>query len=409
MKTLYLECTTGAAGDMITAALFELLPDKAAFLEKMNALGRGISVAAERAKSHGIAGTHMAVRVHGAEEHQDEQAHHHAHEHHHEHEHEHDHEHHHHYALAEVRAVIDGLEVPAAVKERAYAVYDTIAQAESRAHGESVEMIHFHEVGALDAVADVVGACYAMHLLAPERVVVSPVCTGFGHVRCAHGLLPVPAPATAFLLEGAPSFAGEMEGELCTPTGAALLRALAQDFGQRPAMTVAQTGIGLGTKDFGNVSCVRAFLGEADEDAADEVTEIVCNLDDMTPEAVSCAMEKLMELGALDVAAVPAAMKKGRPGHMLHVIVRKADEETVARAILRETTTYGLRFLPCRRMKLSYSFDLAQTPYGEVRLKYASGWGVHKVKPEYEDVAELAREAGVPFNEVWLAAMREAK
>lgn len=397
MKTLYLECAMGAAGDMLTAALYELLPDRQAFLDKMNALGaQGITLEAQSVTSHGIAGTHMSVRVHGEEEHCGG---HHGHEHGH-------HHGHHHYSLADVRSMIDGMELPGEVKNRAWAVYDAIAAAESRAHGEPVEMIHFHEVGALDAIADVVGACYALHLLAPEKVIVSPVRTGYGTVRCAHGLMPVPAPATAFLLEGVPCYAGDVEGEMCTPTGAALIKTFADAFGEKPLMTVRAVGHGMGTKDFGAANCVRAFLGDTEGDLTDAVTELACNIDDMTAEALAYAMERIMAAGALDVSAVPAVMKKGRPGHILYVLADREKAEDIARAVLRETATNGVRMHDCRRMKLSYSFETVETPYGQVRIKRVAGWNTGRAKPEYEDVAILAKEKGVPFHEVWQAAIK---
>ena len=265
MKTLYLECSMGAAGDMLMAALYELLDDQPAFLRKMQELGlHGVQVTAEPAKTCGIAGTHMRVTVHGEEEHEpdahehdhhhddhDHEHHHHhhddhEHEHHHHHhhdDHEHDHHHahehghhHHHATPGHIAEVIDGLNLPDAVKQHARAVYDAIAQAEAKAHGCPVGDVHYHEVGALDAVADVTGVCYAMYLLGVDRVVVSPVHVGSGTVRCAHGIMPVPAPATANLLAGVPVYGGSVQGELCTPTGAALLTHFADAFEKMSVM-----------------------------------------------------------------------------------------------------------------------------------------------------------------------------
>ena len=289
MKTLYLECNMGAAGDMLMAALYELLPQaqKDVFWDTMNRLLPGVTVTPRQAVTCGIAGTHMEVTVHGQEEHshdvalgtvQDtvhdhvhETAHdeaHHGHEHHHEHEHEHDHghehhhdhdhghHHHHHASPADIAAILAGLDVPEAVKSNAKAVYDRIAAAEAKAHGVPVTQIHFHEVGALDAVADVTGVCLAMHLLAPDRVVASPVHVGSGQVRCAHGIMPVPAPATANLLTGIPTYGGEIRGELCTPTGAALLAHFCESFGPQPAMAV--TAVGIGEMGIGNTTSTAA-------------------------------------------------------------------------------------------------------------------------------------------------------
>ena len=268
MKTLYIECAMGCAGDMLTAALYELLSDgqKAAFLEKMNGLGLpGVRVAAEAASTCGIAGTHMAVTVHGQEEG----------DHDHDHHHDHGHGHHHHASPDHIRGLIDGMDLPEAVKEKARGVYDAISLAEAKAHGCPVGEVHYHEVGALDAVADVVGACYALWLLAPERVTASPVHVGSGTVRCAHGVMPVPAPATANLLTGVPAYGGEVLGELCTPTGAALLVNFAQSFGPMPPMRLLSTGCGVGRKVFDRPNCVRAMLGEGEEGANGEILELV--------------------------------------------------------------------------------------------------------------------------------------
>jgi len=402
MRTLYIECSMGVAGDMLTAALYELLPDKAAFLEKMNGLNlHGVHMHADTVRKSGIAGTHISVHVHGEEEHSHD---HHEGEHHH---HHHSHSHHH-YSLKDVQDIISGLDIPAEVKDKAFGVYDAIAKAESRAHGTEVEMVHFHEVGAMDAIADVVGACYALHLIAPEKVIVSPVRTGYGQVHCAHGIMPVPAPATAYLLEGVPSYAGDIKGEMCTPTGAALIKTFADSFGEKPLMAVSAIGYGMGTKDFGAANCVRTFLGETEEHNDDTVIELACNIDDMTAEALAYAMERIMDAGALDVSAVPATMKKGRAGHILYVMAKPETAEDIAKAILQHTRTNGVRMHECRRMKLSYEFKTAKTSYGDVRMKCAEGYGVNRSKPEYEDVARLAKENNVPFYKVWEEAIKNS-
>lgn len=284
MKTLYIECNMGAAGDMLMAALYDLLEDQQGFLNTMNGLGLpGVHVEAQKGVTCGIAGTHMAVTVHGEEEKEPVEAHghdhhdhhhdhdhhdhdhHHAHDHHDHHDHDH-HDHHHHATPGHIAEIIDALPLPQVVKAQARGVYDRIAQAEAAAHGCPVGDVHFHEVGALDAVADVTGVCYALHLLQPERILVSPIHVGSGTVRCAHGVMPVPAPATAQLLTGIPYYTGQIRGELCTPTGAALLAQFAESFGPMPIMRVQKVGIGIGTKTFEQANCVRAFWGEtADE------------------------------------------------------------------------------------------------------------------------------------------------
>ena len=256
MKTLYLECSMGAAGDMLMSALWEIIPNKQGFLEKMNSLGLpGVHIEAEETVKSGVKGTHMKVTVYGDEElslgendHVHEEHHHHG---------------HHHTGISDINGIIDGTDLSDKVKKDAKAVYAMLADAESRVHGESMEHIHFHEVGTLDSVADVLGVCLLMDMIGAEKTVVSPVHMGSGYVRCAHGILPVPAPATALLLEGVPSYSGNIEGELCTPTGAALLKYFADEFGSMPVMSSESIGYGMGTKEFERLSCVRAFLGES--------------------------------------------------------------------------------------------------------------------------------------------------
>lgn len=396
----------GAAGDMLMSALYELLEDQEAFLDQMNHLGLpGVRLEAEKGKTCGIAGTHMRVTVHGKEELPGDCEHeHHRHEHeHHHHEHE-----HHHATPGHIGDLIDGLELPKRVKEEARAVYDAIARAEAKAHGCPVGDVHFHEVGALDAVADVTGVCYCLYLLKPERIIVSPVHVGSGTVKCAHGVMPVPAPATANLLEGVPCYGGEIRGELCTPTGAALLTHFADDFGPMPLMKTGGVGIGIGTKEFAQANCVRIFLGETEEEkevgvdkANGMITELVCNIDDMTPEALAYACSRLLELGALDVYTTPGTMKKGRPGHVLTVLCSTDQEEKMAGHILAETTTNGLRVRRCQKYFLEPGSRQAQTRWGEIRVKTARGFGILHEKPEYEDVAKIAKEQGLPYQKVW--------
>ena len=260
MKTLYLDCSMGAAGDMLTAALLELHPNPDAILARLGDLHLpGVTVAAEPAENGGVRGTHMAVTVHGEAE-------------------EDEHHHHHHATPATISHLLSHLNLPGAVRSRVQRVYDRIAKAESKAHGVPVSEIHFHEVGALDAMADIAAVCLLMDALRPDRVVVSPICVGAGSVRCAHGVLPVPAPATARLLTGAPIYGSDFPGELCTPTGAALLMEFATAFGAMPPMTLEKVGVGIGSKTFPKANCLRAFLGETPE-APDTVFELLCTVD----------------------------------------------------------------------------------------------------------------------------------
>lgn len=417
MKTLYLDCGMGAAGDMLTAALLELLPDPAAFLRELNGLGLpGVRVTSAPAVKCGVTGTHVSVTVDGVEEeshdhhsHDHDHAHHHdhdhAHEHGHEHHHEHDHGHshggeHHHSSLHEIEHLVrDHLDLPEPVRADILAVYGLIAQAESHAHGVPVPEIHFHEVGTLDAVADVTAVCLLLHRLAPEEIVVSPVHVGSGQVRCAHGILPVPAPATAHILRDVPIYGGSVKGELCTPTGAALLKHFATRFGDLPVMRVQSIGYGMGSKDFEAANCVRALLGET-AGSAGRVVELSCNVDDMTGEQLGFAMDRLLEAGALDVYQVPIGMKKSRPGVLLRVLCRPEDRETLAAAMFRHTSTLGIREAELGRFVLDRQIETMETPWGPVRRKTAAGYGVTRSKYEYEDLARIAAQRGVGIAQV---------
>lgn len=315
-------------------------------MKRLNGLGiPGVTYHREQAEKCGITGTHITVTVDGHAEGE--------HDHEHDHHHEHDHEHHHHHSgMEEIGHLIGHLPVSEKVRADIRAVYDSIAQAESHVHGVPVTDIHFHEVGTMDALADIAAVCLLLHRLGPEQIIASPVCTGSGQVRCAHGLLPVPAPATALLLQGVPVYSGTIRAELCTPTGAALLKHFVTRFGEMPVMTVNTVGYGMGTKEFDTANCLRAFWGET-ENTDNQVWELNCNLDDMTAESIAFAMEVLLRAGALDVWAAPITMKKSRLGTLLTVLCRPADREEMVALLLRHTTTIGVREHACRRYTLS--------------------------------------------------------
>ena len=396
MKVLYLDCSMGAAGDMLMAALYELLDDPGAFLDAMRALGLpGIEISAEPAAKCGITGTHMKVLVHGEEEldalHETMHAH--------EHGHAHEHTHHHHTSLSDIEHLLSHLALAQPVREDALAVYRLIADAESKVHGSPIDQIHFHEVGTLDALADVVGVCLLMHLLSPAAVYASNVHVGCGQVRCAHGILPVPAPATALLLEGIPIYGGAIQGELCTPTGAALLRHFVTTFGALPAMRLLKSGYGMGTKDFPAANCVRAMLGEQDA-PEEEILELSCNLDDCTGEQIGFAMEQLFDAGALDVYTTPVGMKKNRPGVLLSCMCRPSDRETMTELLFRHTTTLGVREASFRRRTLARQSKTVTTPDGDVRVKISSGYGITRQKAEFEDLAKIARKTGKSLQDI---------
>ncbi len=465
MKTLYLDCSMGAAGDMLTAALLELCPEPEKFVERLNKIGiPGVTYQAEKAVKCGITGTHMTVKVKGqteesvdyhAEESDVAKVHHHhgeadeevyhnhaeeiheakGHNHHEEachchaeesdiimehkhHEEIHDageshatphhhhgeqenhhteenhaahHHHHEHHNMQNIRDIVSGLDLSEDVRRDVLNVYELIAQAESHVHDRPVDEIHFHEVGTMDAVADVTAVCLLMRELNVERVVASKVHVGSGQVHCAHGILPVPAPATAWLLRDIPTYGGQIRGELCTPTGAALLKYFVDEFKSQPPMKVQRIGYGCGQKDFEMANCVRAMIGETEEKSED-VLELCCNLDDMTPEAIGFAMDELFAAGALDVYTTPAGMKKNRPGVLLTCLCRIEQREEIVRLLFLHTTTLGVREKVCSRYTLERSTNNVHTEYGTVRVKNVTGWGVSRKKPEYDDIAKIARE-----------------
>ena len=427
MKTLYLECAMGASGDMLMGALLELIDDADGFIRRMNALNLpGVAVTRTPSEKCGILGTHVEVSVHGQQEQSLDVDEGHGHDHHHEHDHNHDHDHdhhhdhnhghnhdhdhhhghshHHHAGMEEIASIIEHLDVSGRVKKDALAVYRLIAEAESKAHGRPVSQVHFHEVGALDAVADVVGVCLLVETIGPDAVVASPIHVGSGQVRCAHGILPVPAPATAHILQGVPVYGGAVRGELCTPTGAALIKHFASSFGPMPAMTLQAVGYGMGSKDFEAANCLRACLGERLEEG-DRVCELSCNLDDITGEALGYAQERLWEAGALDVYTTAIGMKKGRPGVMLTCLARPEQAQSLAELMLQHTTTLGVRRRELTRYTLERTVETVQTEFGPIGLKCARRSGQMQAKPEYEDVARAAREHGRPFEEVARAAL----
>ena len=295
-----------------------------------------------------------------------------------------------------MRGRIEALTLPETVRADALAVFDSIAEAESKAHGEPVDHVHFHEVGSLDALADVSCVCALLAELAPDRVVASPPNAGGGTVRCAHGVLPVPAPATANLLAGLPWRGDDpAAGELLTPTGAALLRRFVAGWGPMPEMRTDRVGVGLGHRETpGRANAVRAFLGEEPAPAAGgpngRVVELKANLDDMTGEDLAFACERIRGAGALDVALAPLLMKKGRPGHLLLALAAPERADAVAAAILRETSTFGVRRTDCARYELARSVREADG----LRVKRGEGYGAAKEKPEFEDRARAARASG---------------
>lgn len=409
MKTLFLNLGMGAAGDMLTAALYELLEDdeKKEFIEKINSVGipKTIVSATDSTKC-GIVGTHITVKIDGEEEESVDVAkeHHHSHDHeHHNHEaadhHDHINAHHSHNDMSSIEEIVAGMSVSERVKSDVIEVYKLIADAESHVHGVPVSQIHFHEVGSMDAVCDVTAVCYLIEKLGIEKITATPVHVGSGNVRCAHGILPVPAPATAFILNGVPIYGGGIKGELCTPTGAALLKHFVSSFEGMPTMVVEKTGYGMGKKDFPAANCVVAMLGES-ENKKEEVIKLDCNLDDMTPERISFAMERLFEEGALDVYTTSIGMKKSRQGLLLSVLCKEEDRESIVQTIFKYTSTIGIRENIMARYTLARRVENIETSLGNVRIKHSTGYGVDREKYEYEDLAAIAREKKLSIEEV---------
>jgi len=371
MRTLYIDCGMGAAGDMLTAALWELIPNREEFVHRMNTLGLpGIAVTAEKSIKCGITGTHFRVKVHGEEE--SELMH-----------------DHHHGSMEDIRSIVSSLPIPTMVKLDIMTVYNELAEAESHVHGVPVNQIHFHEIGTMDAIADITAVCLLMHELKADKVIASPVHVGSGSVRCAHGILPVPAPATAYILRNIPIYGGRIQGELCTPTGAALLKHFVDDFGEMPTMTVKGIGYGMGKKNFDRANCIRVMLGET-TDKSDSIVELSCNIDDMTGEMIGFALEHFMKQGALDVFTVPIGMKKSRPGILLTVLCREEDKERFIHLIFKHTTTLGIREKNCNRYTLERRTETVDTPLGQIRQKISSGYGIRRSKFEYDDIAKAA-------------------
>lgn len=385
MKTLYFDCGMGAAGDMLAAALLELVPDGDDILEELNNLGiPKVTLGREQSSKCGICGTHFSVKVGEVEEGEDS--------------HDHSHMHHHHSGMHEIEHIISHLKLSEKIKKDVLAVYKLIAEAESHVHGVPVTEIHFHEVGTMDAVADITAVCFLMDRISPDRVAASPIHVGSGEVRCAHGILPVPAPATAYLLRGLPIYGGSIRGELCTPTGAALLKYFVTRFGEMPVMKVDAIGYGMGKKDFDRANCVRTMLGET-ADQREEVVELSCNVDDMTAEEIGFAMEQLFEKGAAEVYTLPAGMKKSRPGTLIRVICKEGEKEEMAALLFKHTTTLGIRETVMQRYVLKRSLVTIDTPYGRVRRKDSTGYGVKRSKYEFDDLSRIAREKGVSLRE----------
>lgn len=428
-KILYYDCSVGIAGDMNLGALVDLGVPVEYVREGLSLLGldeplefdvweeERAGIKGKRIKVRGVEewveddaeGSHPHEGDHGHAGHTHAEGAAHGHGHaphvHHDEGHSHHgqgsahHHHHEHRTFREIAALIERSGLSEGVKRRALAIFRTIAEAEAKVHGSTPEEVHFHEVGAKDALVDVVGAALALEYLGVDEVWASPVQLGGGWVRCAHGVLPVPAPATAEIVKGMPVRMGLVERELTTPTGAAILAAVVDRFVERPAFVPLRVGYGVGTRRLSVPNVLRAYLGEASgELARTEQVVVSCTVDDMLPEDVSRAVDVLLEAGARDVVVRPVIMKRGRPGHEVSVLADQALAERMVQLLLRHTTTFGCRLHRVEKVELERSFEEVQTPYGTFRLKRASlGGDPSSVKWEYRDLEESSRRTGIPI------------
>ena len=389
MRCGYFDCFSGAAGDMILGALLGAGLSIDRLREAIGRLGlAGVALDSEPVRRGGFAATRVKVELGG----ETPRAHRH---------------------LPDIVAIIERAGLSPLTTERAQRVFARLAEAEACVHGIAVDKVHFHEVGAADAIVDIVGACVGIEALGIERLVCSPIPTGSGTVQCEHGVLPVPAPATAELLRGVPLAACDEPAELTTPTGAAILTTLAESFGPLPPMRIASVGYGAGTRENrGRPNFLRLVVGDLAEpragDEEERVLVLETEVDDATGQMIAFAIQRLLEAGALDAFAVPIVMKKGRPGQLLTVLCRLEDAAGLEDVLFGETTTFGVRRHESVRHTLARGHETVSTRFGPIRVKIGwRGGEVCQAWPEYEDCAAAAREHGTRLRAVQDAALRE--
>ena len=396
MKTLYIQCNMGCAGDMLMSALSELLPNKDEFFRKLNEIClKDVIYESKAVERCGITGTLTDVKINGEIEESTDNDHNHEHSHHH-----HDHHHHEHSDMKSITEIINGLNIPEKVKNDAIEVYNIIADAESKVHNKPVDLIHFHEVGNKDAIADIVGVSYIMYELDVDNICCSNINVGSGTVKCAHGILPVPAPATAFIMKGMPVYSNDVVGELCTPTGAALLKYFVNEYKPMPTIEIEKIGYGMGHKEFETANCVRAILGNTQEEKTDTITKLECNIDDMTGEEISFAEEMLFSAGARDVFTVPIYMKKNRPAVILTCLCVERDKNKIVETIFKHTSTIGIRESVMNRYVLNRKIEEKHTKLGTIQVKKSFGYGCEKEKVEYSTLSELALKNNMSISQV---------
>lgn len=394
MKILFLDLSNGVSGDMFAGALFSLLKEdeREEFLTLVNSCGLpGVSINAEMTKDSGIVAYKMHVLINGHEELPDG---------------EHDEKvHEEETSLSEINGLIDSLNLPADDKARMKEIYGLLAEAEAKVHGKDVSMIHFHELGTSDAIADIMNAVILMRMIGPGRVVATPVNLGNGNVRCAHGILPVPAPAVANLLTNLPvsqRTGGKEVGELTTPTGAVLVKYFVNSFGDIPEMSLESSGYGQGDRDIGSPNVLHTLSGytASGDDSSPTIHEFIFTIDDMRGEDLSFAADCLRDSGAVDVYFTPVFMKKGRPAYVVTVLCPEGAREEILHLIFQHTSTIGLREYVSKRVVLSRHYEKRKTRYGDISVKVSEGYGVRKVKPEYEELVRFAAENDIGIREL---------
>jgi uncharacterized protein (TIGR00299 family) protein len=419
-KTIYFDCFSGVSGDMFLGALLDLGLPLEGLRDALGSLAIEYGqITADRVLRAGVSATKFSARSGddaAGHEHAPAAARAPAHDHAHlqragtagQHEHT-QHRHHHHHSLKEIAAAIERSALTREGKERAIDLFRRLGEAEAAIHAVPLERVHLHEVGALDSIIDIVGAVHAMEWLKADRVMASPLNLGSGTVMCAHGEYPVPAPATARLLEGVPVYAGAVTSELVTPTGALLVTGYASSYGPLPPMRVRAIGYGAGNKDFkGHPNVLRVMVGD-DAAASDEETIVVleCEIDDMNPQLFGPLMDRLHDAGALDVFYAPVQMKKNRPGTLVTVVARPTDRARLSGLLFAETTTIGVRYREMQRERLAREIRTVETPLGAIRVKVATRGGrVMNASPEFEDCARIAAARGLPIKEVQAIATK---
>jgi len=414
LRTLYLDCFAGASGDMLVGAMLDCGLDFELLRSELLKLGvGGYELSLKRALRSGISAAKFDVHLIG-------EAHSHDHESRRRHEHPYGHDqqsqshnpHTHHRSLSEIKRIIASSSLSDRVKGRAQTIFQRIGEAEAKIHGISIEAVHFHEVGAIDSIVDIAGACVAFDALKIERIISSPLHVGSGTFQCAHGTYPVPGPATAELLKGVPIYSKDIEGELVTPTGAAIISTLAESYGPAPMMRIEKIGYGAGTRDYPKFpNALRAIIGELEDDAdltPTTVTVIEANIDDLNPQAFGYLMEKALAAGALDIFYTPAQMKKNRPGVLLTLLCSPPDRERMCDLIFRETTTLGVRYRNEQREILTREFVTVETEYGPIKIKVsrAHDGRVMNAAPEFEDCRVAAEKHQVGLREAQAAALK---